>query len=359
MFCAKCGAKLNDGAKFCPKCGVAAGGNGNVSPSAVGAGGAQQTSSAVHSNSTTKAVLAGLGIGACVLVVIGICVFFIMKGKSPDEDMQTAEMTQMQEDVSEETITDAPLDDSSSEQEQEQEQEEQPEPEEQLEADPLNDPEAYFLPDSAEKELTEADLEGMSAQELTYARNELFARHGYVFQSDELNTFFKTKSWYSPNKGFDASQLSARETANAEFIRDYQATHNLEYTPQGANGTGASAGQGNVTPDGEYDIWAANVVSLSKSGNVMTIKTQEIDFNDGWDAHKGAGTIIGDCSSTQYCINGVGEPFVSNVSFDEMKAECASERGRYEEAADHFQSPAGLHIIVKNGKIVYLWIQYS
>jgi hypothetical protein len=34
--------------------------------------------------------------------------------------------------------------------------------------------------------LTSADLEGRTADELRILRNEIYARHGYVFKSEEL-----------------------------------------------------------------------------------------------------------------------------------------------------------------------------
>mgnify|MGYP003299994705 CR=1 FL=1 len=89
----------------------------------------------------------------------------------------------------------------------------------------------YILQDSAVKELTEADLEGLSAKSLTYARNEIYARHGYIFSSTELNNYFSTKDWYIPNSSFDGT-LSDLEQRNADLIRSYQNSNNLDYKPE-------------------------------------------------------------------------------------------------------------------------------
>lgn len=86
------------------------------------------------------------------------------------------------------------------------------------------------MPYSSEVELTEADLMWLSAQELTYARNEIYARHGYIFKSDELNEYFVSKSWYYPNPEFDGT-LYGIEKSNAPFIKDYQEKYNLQYKP--------------------------------------------------------------------------------------------------------------------------------
>ena len=55
----------------------------------------------------------------------------------------------------------------------------------------------YLLPQSATRYLTEADIAGFTLQELSYARNEIAARHGRKFNSVELREYFGTKSWYS------------------------------------------------------------------------------------------------------------------------------------------------------------------
>ena len=70
---------------------------------------------------------------------------------------------------------------------------------------------------------------GLTAQELTYARNEIYARYGYVFDSKELNDYFATKSWYTVNSAATDDSLSDLEKKNAEFIRIYQENNQLKY----------------------------------------------------------------------------------------------------------------------------------
>ena len=41
----------------------------------------------------------------------------------------------------------------------------------------------YVLPDSDTKLLTDADVSGLSAYDLYLARNEIFARHGRMFEN--------------------------------------------------------------------------------------------------------------------------------------------------------------------------------
>lgn len=86
----------------------------------------------------------------------------------------------------------------------------------------------YVLPDSDTKLLTDADVSGLSAYDLYLARNEIFARHGRMFENEDLKAYFESKDWYngtiSPQE-FDAditSRLSDVEQANIEMIKKYE-----------------------------------------------------------------------------------------------------------------------------------------
>jgi hypothetical protein len=90
----------------------------------------------------------------------------------------------------------------------------------------------YILPDSASRELTDADVEGLTLQEINYAKNEIYARHGRKFDSQELQDYFNSKSWYSGTidpDDFSDDMLSSVEKKNAEFLHDKE----LEMDPDG------------------------------------------------------------------------------------------------------------------------------
>lgn len=79
----------------------------------------------------------------------------------------------------------------------------------------------YILPQSASYLLTESDIEGLDIREINYAKNEIYARHGRLFQSAELQNYFNSKKWYhgtvSPEE-FNNSMLSEIERENADFL---------------------------------------------------------------------------------------------------------------------------------------------
>ena len=95
----------------------------------------------------------------------------------------------------------------------------------------MEDSDGYILPNSDSKKLTKADLEGLTAQQLTYAKNEIYARYGRTFKSSELQDYFNGKDWYEPNEDFKDEDLSKKEADNAEFIATYQKDNDLEYKP--------------------------------------------------------------------------------------------------------------------------------
>ena len=82
-----------------------------------------------------------------------------------------------------------------------------------------------IIPDSDSRKLTEDDLEGLSAEKLRIARNEIYARYGRRFKDKELQAHFDSMEWYFPS---DESQevidgkLNEYEKYNADFIGKYE-----------------------------------------------------------------------------------------------------------------------------------------
>jgi len=56
----------------------------------------------------------------------------------------------------------------------------------------------YILPESDSRYYTREGLNKLADSDLRLARNEIFARHGRSFTSDDLQFYFATKTWYVP-----------------------------------------------------------------------------------------------------------------------------------------------------------------
>lgn len=58
------------------------------------------------------------------------------------------------------------------------------------------EPEGYILPESDSKILEERDLKWLSLELMTYAKNEIYARHGKRFNEYAVQGYFDSKTWY-------------------------------------------------------------------------------------------------------------------------------------------------------------------
>ena len=54
----------------------------------------------------------------------------------------------------------------------------------------------YIFPDTDKELLTEEDVKDLPAQLLAYGRYEILAKHGELFESEELKDYFGTQKWY-------------------------------------------------------------------------------------------------------------------------------------------------------------------
>lgn len=83
-------------------------------------------------------------------------------------------------------------------------------------------PDTYIFYDSNTRYLTDADLSNLSAQELCYAKNEIYARRGYIFASTELSDYFNGKNWYwgtADASSFSDAVFNSVETANIALLQ--------------------------------------------------------------------------------------------------------------------------------------------
>ncbi|MGV8983962.1 YARHG domain-containing protein [Clostridium sp.] len=79
----------------------------------------------------------------------------------------------------------------------------------------------YILQGSDIRYLEAGELISLNKSELSLARNEIFARHGYVFNDEVLKSFFETKGWYIPDPSY-VEQLSEIEKYNIDLIKYYE-----------------------------------------------------------------------------------------------------------------------------------------
>ena len=79
----------------------------------------------------------------------------------------------------------------------------------------------YILEGSDSRYITEKEVENLSEAERRLAKNEIYARHGRMFDSADLQDYFESKSWYKGTvkpSDFDESVLNKYEKANIDLI---------------------------------------------------------------------------------------------------------------------------------------------
>ena len=88
----------------------------------------------------------------------------------------------------------------------------------------------YIFPDVAERYLDRSEVSRLSPQAISYAKNEIYARHGRKFASQELKDYFGSKSWYAGTvdpDDFTDKVFNVYEQANLLLIVEYD-TYKLD-----------------------------------------------------------------------------------------------------------------------------------
>lgn len=216
MKCVKCGAEVQNGANFCPECGMFLTCHICKRPVQFGAMfcgecGASMNNRSVplekvveqrpvkkKSNTGCIIVAVVLLLALILALVAGIFSFMYFIGALKDRNNTEVLPTEASyEEVTEEVI----------------------------EVDPWGEEvvveEDYLFPSDTEY-ITRWDLNGKTQEEVAFIRNEIYARHGYIFKNEVYQEYFGSKSWYRPNPYFSESDFNSIEKANKEFLVEYE-----------------------------------------------------------------------------------------------------------------------------------------
>ncbi|WP_350097032.1 YARHG domain-containing protein [Imperialibacter sp.] len=71
-------------------------------------------------------------------------------------------------------------------------------------------------------QLDASDLSPLDQEELSYFRNEIFARHGHTFKTDKMIDYFDSKGWYVPLFEDATPYLNETEKSNTLFIKSLE-----------------------------------------------------------------------------------------------------------------------------------------
>lgn len=79
-----------------------------------------------------------------------------------------------------------------------------------------------IFPNSSEVEIASEDIKKLSDEDLRYAVNEIYARHGYIFKDDQLRTYYEQYDWYKETikpEDFSDSVFSDVEKRNVQALQ--------------------------------------------------------------------------------------------------------------------------------------------
>lgn len=88
----------------------------------------------------------------------------------------------------------------------------------------------FIFPHSSTAYLTESEIAATLAACSGYspgkgyaqdAINEIYARNGYVFQTEEVRAYYQSKSWYTPNPSFTNADLNQFEKHNIDLLQKF------------------------------------------------------------------------------------------------------------------------------------------
>ena len=75
------------------------------------------------------------------------------------------------------------------------------------------------------KVLSQSDLSSLTQAETRLLLNEIYARHGYIFQTREYSDYFSRKAWYTPrytSQSDAEAQFNSIEMQNKNIISNYE-----------------------------------------------------------------------------------------------------------------------------------------
>ena len=106
----------------------------------------------------------------------------------------------------------------------------QPEPE----PEPVYYNDYYVLPESSYYYYSWDELSGLSTYDLFIARNEIFARHGRMFNRSDLQDYFNSQAWYEPlytPAQWDSmgNQLNDAELKNVSLMKQVEESKGSPY----------------------------------------------------------------------------------------------------------------------------------
>ena len=79
-----------------------------------------------------------------------------------------------------------------------------------------------IYPESSTRILKYSDNEGLTSWDFKIMRNEIYARKGYIFKTNDMNIYFRRTTWYNPRYTNIDKLLTKIEKINIDYIKSFE-----------------------------------------------------------------------------------------------------------------------------------------
>ncbi len=193
----------------------------------------------------------------------------------------------------------------------------------------------FILPESNLRYMTYNDLKGIDATNLRIAKNEIYARHGRMFQSEDLSQYFNSKSWYSGTvspDSFSDRVFNDFESGNISMIQYFQ----------------------DGTPNGNYYAFAFQYKYFNIDSGVLTVFASPISWGG---EHEGYALSLPISDNCIWWRELEQKPFAGGK--DEILRIISDECAEYQKSPSHFEDPIGISVEVEGGVVVAIKVYVS
>jgi hypothetical protein len=150
----------------------------------------------------------------------------------------------------------------------------------------------YIFIDSDRMILDEVNLTQLDYRLLYLAKNEIYARRGYIFHEKALRDYFKTRAWYQP-KFFGVGNLTSIETKNIQSFERYMHRQKQALKKEaGESGDGSSGGFALFDLDGNNEMDEVRYTILGKYRSDFRLQVNRTVLQGAGEALRGGFRIV-------------------------------------------------------------------
>jgi len=143
------------------------------------------------------------------------------------------------------------------------------------------------FPQTRQRLLNAADIRKMTSEDMRYAINEMFARHGGTFGKQDVRKTFEKFNWYRPLTGVDFDHIEEVDFTDIEKA-NVKLLGAARDVPKQQAGTGQLSDT-NVIPEKFHGIWTPNRSGIHPPGSGEEAPTK-ISANQ-WLGHESLGNV--------------------------------------------------------------------